>query len=296
MLGGYQILDLRNIGLTLSASAKTITDADILDQLRNLREYIEKGHDYSKPLNNSPKCVLIRYRDAKNGEKCEVCVYASITSSNNSLTYEIKAKDIIIEVVFEEKTNDDGVKYYDIKTAKYVYSHDENIEGDLSVDGDLTVTGDIEGNKITGNEIIENMVGYSITKNPNADVYGLEYIYAGVCKNGNKITFVLFGTVTKQVSDTAFNMCKWTIPSTIGAKLFPYVVGGETNYLDKRIIQFSPNDDAYVYTNCLVDMQKENNTTIEMNLRVFDDLSVGKTYFFRYEVTFLLSDNLIPQE
>lgn len=147
MLGGYQILDLRNIGLTLGASQVSITDAEILSQLRNLRNYIEKGHDYGKALNNSPKPVLIRYRDAKNNEKLEVSAFASVTSSNNSLTYDIRAKGLQIEVVFEEKTDDDGNKYYDIKTAKYHYSENESVEGDMSIGGDLEVEGDAD---ITG--------------------------------------------------------------------------------------------------------------------------------------------------
>lgn len=142
MLGGYQILDLRNIGLTLGNSQVSITDAEILNQLRNLRNYIEKGHDYKKALDNSPKPILIRYRDAKNNEKLEVSAFASVTSSNNSLTYDIRAKGLDIEVVFEEKTDDDGNKYYDIKTAKYLYSENESVEGDMSIGGDLEVEGD----------------------------------------------------------------------------------------------------------------------------------------------------------
>ena len=136
MKGGYQILDLRNIGISYSSETKNITDPEILDQLRNLREYIEKGHNYSSALNNSLKCVMIRYRDAKVSEKWEECEFATINSSNASLTYEIKGKELRIEVVFEEKQDDDGNPYYDIKTAKYLYNQNVIIGGDLIVGGD----------------------------------------------------------------------------------------------------------------------------------------------------------------
>ena len=143
MLGGYQIIDLRNIGLELKGTQQTISDAGILKQLRGLRDYIEKGHDYKQALNNSLKPILIRYRDAKNNEKKEVTSFASVINENASLTFTIVSKHLEIEIVFEEKTDSDSNKYYDIKTAKYLYSLDEVIEGDLAVGGDVSVTDDV---------------------------------------------------------------------------------------------------------------------------------------------------------
>ena len=144
MKGGYQIIDLRKIGLELKSTQQTISDTEILKQLRGLRDYIEKSHDYTKALNNSLKPILIRYRDAKNNEKKEVTSFASIVNENSSLTFTIIAKHLEIEVVFEEKTDDDGNKYYDIKTAKYLYSLDETVEGDLIVEGDTNLKGDVD--------------------------------------------------------------------------------------------------------------------------------------------------------
>ena len=60
MLGGYQIIDLLKIGLVLGSSLVSITDSEVLKQLRSLRDYIEKGHDYTKALNKSLKPILIR--------------------------------------------------------------------------------------------------------------------------------------------------------------------------------------------------------------------------------------------
>ncbi len=152
MLGGYQILDLRKIALSYGGSAVNITDAVILNQLRNIREYIEKGHNYKKALNNALKPYLIRYRDQKVGETKEVSEYAAIESTGSALTYKIKAKHIEIEVVFEEKTDEDDNKYYDIKTAKYVYNLNEAIfENIVDSEGHKRfIEGDITFDEITG--------------------------------------------------------------------------------------------------------------------------------------------------
>ena len=168
MKGGYQILDLRNIGISYSSETKNITDPEILDQLRNLREYIEKGHNYSSALNNSLKCVMIRYRDAKVSEKWEECEFATINSSNASLTYEIKGKELRIEVVFEEKQDDDGNPYYDIKTAKYLYNQNVIIGGNLIVGGDAKIFENIvdkDGHErfIEGDITIETITGITKT-------------------------------------------------------------------------------------------------------------------------------------
>lgn len=142
MKGGYQIIDIRKLNLTLSDSIQSITDAEILEQLKSLCAYIQKGHDFTKPLDNALKCIQIRYRDQKNGQKLEACQWANIVTSNNSLTYKIKTKNLMIEIVFEEKTDEYDNKYYDIKTANYLYTKNEVIEGKLTIDGDLNIAGD----------------------------------------------------------------------------------------------------------------------------------------------------------
>ena len=71
MLGGYQILDLTNIDLEITNSAEDITDSGVLKQLLNLREYIDESYDFTRPLNNKLKPLLIRLRDAEENEEIE---------------------------------------------------------------------------------------------------------------------------------------------------------------------------------------------------------------------------------
>lgn len=135
MLGGYQIINLSNIDLTIGTSQVSITDKDVLAQLRELREHIEDNYNFAIPLNRKLKPVLLRLRDKKNGEKQEVSVWANLSIITNNKTFKIEAlvdsvsmKAIQIEVVFQQLTDDDGNPYWDIKTAKYLYTEAISIE------------------------------------------------------------------------------------------------------------------------------------------------------------------------
>lgn len=146
MLGGYQIFNLTNIDLTVGTSQVSITDKEVLDQLRNIRDYIEEDYNFAKPLNRKLKPVLLRLRDKKNGEKQEISIWANMSIITNNKTFKIEAlvdsvsmKAIQIEVVFQQLTDDDGNKYWDIKTAKYL------LTDNVAIKGDLTVTGAING-------------------------------------------------------------------------------------------------------------------------------------------------------
>ncbi len=294
MIGGYQILDLRKIALSYGGSAVSITDAAILNQLRNIREYIEKGHNYKKALNNALKPYLIRYRDQKVGETKEVSEYAAIESTGSALTYKIKAKHIEIEVVFEEKTDEDDNKYYDIKTAKYVYNRNEIVEGDLSISGDASIVGNlsVEG-KITGGEIVEDMEGYSAIASETDTDFEVEPVYAGAVKNGNKLTLVYAVNVTKLTSTNAKMLINFTLPSNIGAKIYPSFLGDNT-LLDSRYMNaFSSRTNA---VNVLLSFYKISNTNLRLWLENSANMVVNTKYYIRFETTFLLSDNLIPQE
>ena len=296
MKGGYQIIDIRKLNLTLSNVTHSITDAEILEQLRSLRAYIQKGHDFTKPLDNALKCIQIRYRDQKNGEKLEACQWANIESSNNSLTYEIKTKNLMIEVVFEEKTDEYENKYYDIKTAKYLYNLNEIVEGNLDIAHDLTVGGDIEGEgKITANEIVEKMSGYSFVPiTAPAQTYpNLKVIYAGACKNGNKLTLVMFMSFTYDIA-RFLDVGKFIVPSDIYSKLYPYDLDSVA-VLDVRSLDLITQRQS-VPAKGYGEIFKAGNNEVVFSFATPSGLVASNTYIVRYEATFLLSENLAPQE
>ena len=156
--------------------------------------------------------------------------------------------------------------------------------GNITISGNLTVTGGISGNAITGDSIIENMTGYS-ADTPHADV---TLAYVGAVKNGNKVTFAVVGTLN-EASHSGLGYvvpCVFRIPSAVGAKLFP-ISGSSLSY--GKLGMFSGYDTAI---DVPVIVTKSDNTSIYM--RIYDStLSLNTDYYFRFEITFLLSDSLI---
>lgn len=230
MLGGYQILDLRGIDLTVGTSASNITDANVLKQLRELRNHIQKDYNFAKPLNNQLKPVLVRYRDKKNGEKHEVAIYGNLEVLTNYYTFKINAighgEKLSIEVVFEEKTDECENKYWDIKTAKVLLSIDEAIGGDLDVTGDASIGGDLEvTGKVNGKiafEDIEDALGQKrfieddITIN---EVTGVSKIYGKWSLSGTHLLIVLALGLTENISSS--NVANINLPKWIKDKIVP---------------------------------------------------------------------------
>lgn len=133
MLGGYQIIDLSGMSVSIGGVV-SISDPNVLKQLLTLREHIEENYDYSKPLNKRLKAVMIRLRDAESGEKTEGCLWGNLSIIDDNLSFNIDAvvsvnplKVLQINVVFEKKQDDDGNDYYDIKSAKYEYKGGEDV-------------------------------------------------------------------------------------------------------------------------------------------------------------------------
>ena len=163
--------------------------------------------------------------------------------------------------------------------------------GNITVSGNLTVTGGISGNAITGDSIIENMSGYSFTKESSDKAWTA--VYAGVCKNGNKITFVVFGKMTASSADpSSATIARFTIPASVGAKLYPYTLGGAPDILDNKFCGFF--DYVSSYKQVAYNVKKDSNTSIAVILRNINGsgLTDSTEYVFRIEETFLLSENL----
>lgn len=172
------------------------------------------------------------------------------------------------------------------------------VEGDndalaLSLTGKDIAPKDVNATgKVSGNEIIENMSGYSVNLLSPAG-YTIEGVYAGAVKNGNKLTLVLAFNITKtsDATDPAPYVVYFGVPSAIANKLYPTQIG-VNNVLDAQTLR------AYSSLTVGIDfdvwLEKSSNTLM---LQVLAENLVEDTkYFVRYEGTFLLSDNLIPQE
>ena len=146
---------------------------------------------------------------------------------------------------------------------------------------------------ITSPSIIEDMVGYSFSKVADTPTeVTSDLIYASVVKNGNKITFVVFGKITKVSSSTVAyaHRFKFYLPDAVMAKLVPYTFGSDTDVLDVFKTLFYNTSRAH---NISCACQKSTNY-ISFSVWEINNLEQNEEFIFRIEKTFLLSDNLLP--
>ena len=170
--------------------------------------------------------------------------------------------------------------------------------GNVTLSGNLSVTGTISGNipvlTTAGDEIsaqkpvVEVMAGYSFDI-VNTLEWSAEYV--GACKNGNKLSLVVFGTYTYRTGDTTSNLGSFEIPASVAAKIYPYSISGWDDVVNnsKLYIFYGLEQERQLYFS----LRKQGNKLV-LAIRGPQDASLtdGNTYFFRYEATFLLSDNL----
>lgn len=156
--------------------------------------------------------------------------------------------------------------------------------GNITISGNLTATG-----TISSPEIVESMSGYSIQMGTVTNLT-INPIYAGVVKNGNKLTFVFAcnltktGTITEQAK-----LCYLTVPNAVFNKLVPTQIGG-FYYLDNKVVHAWDAYNSYKEQKSFIEK-----TSIRLALTDNDvnTLELNTVYYYRYEVTFLLTDSLI---
>ena len=232
MLGGYQILDLRKIDLTITKTQSNITDAYVLSQLLKLRDFIDKDYDFSKPIENQLKPVLIRYRDKKNGEKSEGAMFGELAVVDNYYTFKITGRIsgaliLTIKVAFQEITNAYGAKEWVINTAK-IQLQDviEDLEGNLALEGDLDVSGDLDvGGDANIFENITDANGHKRFIEGNGTPLSQEGVHITYCKwslSGSHLMCVCAGMVENTtVLHSEDRIAAFYIPNWVAQKIFP---------------------------------------------------------------------------
>ena len=148
---------------------------------------------------------------------------------------------------------------------------------------------------VTGAEIVEKMTGYSFTSATPTQLSNLVVNYAGVVKNGNKLTYVLAMTITIGGTDIASNTSlrfgKFIIPASVLAKLIPYSQGSLDNVLEDKIVNLRDTSSVTGVVQGLAFTIKAT-PGIDPYIYPKDTLVAGKSYHVRIESTFLLSDSL----
>ena len=145
----------------------------------------------------------------------------------------------------------------------------------------------IDGN-FTANSIIENMSGYSF--NENSKDSRVTNTYVSAVKNGNKVTFVVCGTLTLPndigvggyIDLGGFNM-----PSSVGTNIVPNFDGtrvGPSPCMIAKDVQHVASHSCF--------LAKYRDAYSEVYFNPVANIEAG-TYYFRFEVTFLLSANMV---
>ena len=159
--------------------------------------------------------------------------------------------------------------------------------GNISISGNITASGIIDGATVTGNNIVEKMAGYSTTiADESTSDYTLTYTYVGVCKTGNKITFVIAGNIAIINATGRIDIGGFVIPSAVGSKIYGSSLYGWVDI--KNIDGFADYSDSQKIPFAL---RKYDDANLALQV-YFDNCETSKTYYFRYECTLLLSDPL----
>lgn len=177
-----------------------------------------------------------------------------------------------------------------INTSQHlIVSYNDSSTADLGAifSGNVNIDGNF-----TANSIIEKMEGYSFnfTSGP-ATGFTITPIYAGVCKNGNKITFVWFMKLRTTTASAMSFAGDFIIPKTISDKLFALEALGSALAVGK-VEMFKSVASSETHNYSIQKYPQGDKTRITLVLRNISQLSLDTDYYFRVEATFLLNESL----
>ena len=199
----------------------------------------------------------------------------------------------VIKAVFEQELEDGALDDKVVDAVDdYLTEHPVDPTAITGLDiapKDVTASGNI-----TAPSIIETMSGYSWTKITTQ--YDWDDIFVGVCKNGNTLHIVLFGSLNiDTISDTYIDLGYIQVPSSIADKLYPYNITGYSSILDNKLINLNDGTSIYNYIEGAVLVVTKDTNKIRFRLRNFSGITLSNPYYFRIEETFLLGDNLASE-
>ena len=172
-----------------------------------------------------------------------------------------------------------------------IFSGDVNISGNLNVSQKVTAN-EVDGAKVTGNEIVEKMSGYSFGNYAYTNITK-EMVYASACKNGNKLTFVVACNFTRtgetQDGNTHFT---FSFPTEIGEKLYPTNIAGYANTLAKLEMALVTSVSGADTIKLPIFVEKQSNNYFSIYIFNTSLMPLNTKVYGRIEFTFLLSDNM----
>lgn len=150
-----------------------------------------------------------------------------------------------------------------------------------------------DGN-FTANTIIENMTGYSFTKGIPPTNVTYNFLYDGIVKNGNKLTCAC-ALIVNSISDiaglTALQICDFIVPTNIASKLYGIDIGTTNNCLgSSSSVSFYQGNLSFKSAKMVY--LKHDARHIRCICYPAETLEANTNHLLRFEITFLLSDNM----
>ena len=208
-VGGEYLLDLSSIEIEESEDGTTktnITDADVLEQLTNLKKYV------SNP--NGIKPVWVKM---KNGETDELIVargtFANVDTGEFEICVQLNGYKLVISIEFTQVLNEDDEPiddwFIDTNDAKYLFTSDAQNIGAISELPIFENIVDAQGHKrfIEGDITIETIEGVTQT-------------YGKWSLSGSHLMMVVAIRIANATSISNLNpLCKINLPAWVIDKI-----------------------------------------------------------------------------
>lgn len=270
----------------------------LLEWLKKVEDALKSDTATAFHVNNRGNATLTFSIDFANGSSLESEPIV-LQQGESVIGAEIRNGHLILTL-----TNGDELDAGDVKpvtsflindSQHLIVNYDDGTNQDLGAifSGNVNIDGNL-----TANSIIENM--------PSKDYYlgeigggpNIALTYVSVCKNGNKITFVVAGTAKRPTGTswdeyTVLKLVEFRIPLSVGSKIYTMGAGGGNSIVAGKKISALYSYNKYATLNTAFGKNSDNSLTLSIygtNVDIFDE---EKVYAFRYEETFLLGDNLV---
>ena len=140
--------------------------------------------------------------------------------------------------------------------------------------------------------VVENMTSYVFSRAGSSASVDIEYIYASIVKNGNKLTLAIALNITilQALSSPLFySIGNFYIPSDVLSKLYPTRIGN-ADLLEAR--QINVYGASYQTPEAWAGYISKSASGIVPVVVIPTSSQTNQKYFVRYEATFLLAENM----
>ncbi len=228
LMGGFFLLSLLALDLSENKTNEDIDDSEVLDQLDNLKGFIGKK--------KSLKPVWVETFIDEESHDTRVATLGEIQKIDEltfKLIVNLRTSKLIIDVVFEQlqDSSNNYIDDYAIDSAKYTYTNDASIGGDVEVTGDASIGGDVE---VTGDANFKDDIkinGESALQKWNGTLQlpeGLSLVasFCKIVRNFNELQFIANFRVANNTestitinSDSMFALFE-KLPNSINNKIY----------------------------------------------------------------------------